>query len=188
MASRGGVADYSGITYARIDAEDGVFWPCPHTDHPGTPRLFESAFPTPSGRARFHPVRPESPADANTDQFPLYLTTGRTLAHYQSGNQTRRIAALRDAEPEPHAQMHPSTARQAGVGHGDRVRLTTRRGSAVFTADLLPGIRPDTVFVPFHWSGEGSANALTIAALDPVSRMPAFKSCALRIEPVETPE
>ena len=184
-ASRGGTADYSGITYERIDAEDGVFWPCPSVHHPGTPRLFESAFPTPTGRAAFHATPFESPPDARSDEFPLHLTTGRVLAHYQSGNQTHRIAELRDRAPEPVAEMHPTAARQAHVAEGDRVVLRTRRGSAVFKARLVHSMREDTVFVPFHWGGEGSANRLTIAALDPTSRMPAFKTCAVRVETLE---
>jgi assimilatory nitrate reductase catalytic subunit len=182
-ATRGGKADYSGITYERIDAADGIFWPCPDVDHPGTPRLFEHTFPTATGRAKFHATPPEPMPEARTDEFPLHLTTGRTLAQYQSGSLTRRIAELNAAAPEPVAEMHPSAARTAGVSEGDPVTLTTRRGSAVFTARLVRTIRPDTVFVPFHWSGTGSANTLTIAALDPISRMPSFKTCAVRIEP-----
>ena len=120
-ATEGGVADYSGISYARIDAEDGVFWPCPAADHPGTPRLFAEAFPTPSGRARFHAVQQQPPADERNATYPLHLTTGRVLAHYQSGTQTRHIAQLNDLMPEPLAELHPITARLSHVANGDRV-------------------------------------------------------------------
>ena len=96
-ASAGGVADYSGITYERIKREDGVFWPCPGEQHPGTPRMFLDRFATPDGRARFHPIEFRGPAEEPDHEFPLYLTTGRMMAQYQSGTQTRRIAALRDA-------------------------------------------------------------------------------------------
>ena len=98
-ATAGGVADYSGISYARIDAEDGVFWPCTAADHPGTPRLFVERFPTPSGRARFHAVQHQPPADERNATYPLHLTTGRVLAHYQSGhaNATHRPAQRLDA-------------------------------------------------------------------------------------------
>jgi assimilatory nitrate reductase catalytic subunit len=187
-ASRGGPADYSGITYERIDAEDGVFWPCPAIDHPGTPRLFESSFPTASGRAMFHATPFEAPPDPRDDEFPLHLTTGRVLAQYQSGNQTDRIAELHDRAPEPIAELHPAAASRAGVMEGDRVMLRTRRGSAVFKARLVRSMREDTVFVPFHRGGEGSANTLTIAALDPTSRMPAFKTCAVRVQAAAEPE
>jgi assimilatory nitrate reductase catalytic subunit len=182
-ASAGGVADYSGITYEKIDANDGVFWPCPSLEHPGTPRLFASGFPTPGGRARFHAVRHQPPAEEPDTEYPLYLTTGRVLAHYQSGAQTRRVARLGDLVPEPIAEIHPSTARQYGLSEGDMVTLATRRGSSQFRIKITNGIRPDTIFVPFHWGGNQSANRLTNPALDPTSRMPEFKVCAVRIEP-----
>jgi assimilatory nitrate reductase catalytic subunit len=181
-ATRGGIADYSGMSYERIDREGGVFWPCPSEDHPGTPRLFEDAFPTASGRARFHAVEHDGPSEVPDESFPLYLTTGRLLARYQSGNQTRRVPQLTDAAPEPIAEMHPQLATRHGLANGEQVALQTRRGSAVFICRITPDIRPDTVFVPFHWPDEGSANRLTNDALDPVSRMPEFKVCAARIQ------
>ena len=182
-ASAGGVADYSGITYDKIEASQGVFWPCPSADHPGTPRLFTDRFPTPSGKARFHPVRHRPAAEEPDDEFPLYLTTGRILAHYQSGTQTRRIGHLQEMAPEALVEMHPTTAQRYGVADGDRLTLTTRRGSANFKARLTPGIRTDTLFAPFHWGGSQSVNRLTNPALDPISRMPEFKVCAVRIDP-----
>ena len=181
-ATAGGAADYSGITYERIDREGGVFWPCPSEDHPGTPRLFAERFPTASGRARFCAAHPPGPAEAPDADFPLFLTTGRVLAHYQSGTQTSRVPELRERAPEPTAEVHPLLARQHGLRAGDSVRLRTRRGEASFRVKLAPGIRHDTVFVPFHWGGLRSANRLTNPALDPVSRMPEFKVCAVRIE------
>jgi assimilatory nitrate reductase catalytic subunit len=181
-ATRGGPADYSGISYERIDREGGVFWPCPSGEHPGSPRLFEHSFPTPSGRARFHAIEHQGPAEVPDDQFPLYLTTGRLLAHYQSGTQTRRIAALMDMSPQPIAEMHPQLAKRHGLSDGAAVVVRTRRGSATFVSRITRDIRPDTVFVPFHWPGDSSANRLTNDALDPTSRMPEFKVCAARIE------
>ncbi len=189
-ASRGGPADYSGLTYERLDAEDGVFWPCGATDGPGTPRLFMDRFPTATGRARFHAVSHQPPAEDRDASYPLYLTTGRVLAQYQSGTQTRRIAELNESAPEPMAEMHPTAARLARVSNGERVTLTTRRGAATFTVKVTRAIREDTVFVPFHWGGEQSVNRLTNPALDPTSRMPEFKVCAVRVEPFrsEAPE
>jgi len=181
-ATAGGVADYSGITYERIVAEDGVFWPCPDGRHPGTPRLFLETFPTPSGRAKFHPVEFHPPAEEPDTEFPFYLTTGRVMAHYQSGTQTRRIPMLMEASPGAAVQIHPSMALTYGIQEGAEVRLTSRRGSAVFSAQLTSSIRMDTLFVPFHFAGEGSANLLTNPALDPVSRMPEFKICAVRLD------
>jgi assimilatory nitrate reductase catalytic subunit len=105
------------------------------------------------------------------------------MAQYQSGTQTRRIAALQEIAPEPRVQMHPATARRIGAADRETVTLTTRRGSAPFALEVSAAIREDTVFVPFHWGGEQSINRLTNAALDPISRMPEFKVCAVRAEP-----
>ncbi len=104
------------------------------------------------------------------------------MAQYQSGTQTRRVAALMQAAPRAFVQIHPSMARTYGVLDGDEVRLTTRRGTALLAAQLTPTIRMDTLFVPFHFPGAGRANLLTNPALDPVSRMPEFKVCAVRLE------
>jgi assimilatory nitrate reductase catalytic subunit len=181
-ASAGGPADYSGITYEKIAANNGVFWPCPAEDHPGTPRLFTERFHTPNGKARFHAVRHQPPAEEPDADYPLYLTTGRVMAQYQSGTQTRRIAQLQAIAPEPLAEIHPTMARRYGVADGDPITLQTRRGAASFRVKVTPNIREDTVFVPFHWGGVQAANRLTNPALDPVSRMPEFKVCAVKIE------
>ncbi|RSM70025.1 nitrite reductase [Kibdelosporangium aridum] len=180
-ASAGGIADYNGISYERIDREQGVFWPCPSNDHPGTPRLFTERFATPDGRARFVPVEQRDPAEAPDRDYPCVLTTGRTMQQYQSGTQTRRTPTLAAAVPEPCAELHPDLARRYGVADGDLVELRSRRGRGVFRAVVTDGVRPDTVFAPFHWGGSSSANALTNPVLDPLSRMPAFKSCAVSI-------
>ena len=132
-------------------------------------------------RARFHAIE-QIPGRVPDEQFPLYLTTCRVLAHYQSGTQTRRVAQLLDAAPEPIAEIHPHLANRHGLTDGAPVVLRTRRGSARFVSRVTADIRPDTVFVPFHWSGESSANRVTNDALDPVSRMPEFKVCAARID------
>ena len=182
-ATSGGIADYSGMTYERVESDAGLHWPCPSVDHSGTPRLFADRFPTPSGRARFHAVAHQEPADVRNSEFPLYLTTGRVLAQYQSGTQTRRVAKLHEIASEPMVQMHPATARRIGVGNRTPVMLTTRRGAAPFATELTASIREDTLFVPFHWGGLKSINRLTNAALDPVSHMPEFKVCAVRAEP-----
>ncbi len=181
-ASAGGPADYAGITWERIEAEDGVFWPCPDPGRPGTARLFVETFPTQDGRARFLPVEHRTAAEDLDETFDVYLTTGRVLAHYQSGAQTRRVPALTDVVPECFVEVHPLLASRAGILDGERVRVVSRRGVAVARARLTHDIRPDTVFMPFHWGGEASANLVTNDALDPVSGMPEFKVCAVRLE------
>jgi assimilatory nitrate reductase catalytic subunit len=184
-ASAGGVADYSGITYEKIEANQGVFWPCPSEDHPGTKRLFQDRFPTLTGRARFNVIRHQSPAEVPSPDYPLYLTTGRVLAQYQSGTQTQRVAQLCEIAPAAQVEIHPSTAKSYGLVNGETAKLTTRRGSALFTVKVTASIREDTVFVPFHWSDQQSVNRLTSSALDPTSKMPEFKVCAVRIERFE---
>ena len=104
------------------------------------------------------------------------------LRHYQSGTQTRRVMPLREAEPEPYVELHPRLAVRHGIEDGALIELTSRRGTATGRARVTADIRPDTVFMPFHWGGRGAANLLTNPALDPASRMPEFKVCAVRLE------
>ncbi|MFF8712846.1 molybdopterin oxidoreductase family protein [Streptomyces sp. NPDC015184] len=181
-ASAGGPADYSGISYRRIEAEQGVFWPCPAEDHPGTPRLFLDRFATPDGRAHFAPVTHRPAAEQPDGDYPLLLTTGRVLSQYQSGAQTRRVPGLNRAAPGPFVELHPRLAARLGVSDGEPLVVTSRRGRATAPARVTGAIRPDTVFMPFHWAGAGRANTLTNPVLDPVSRMPEFKVCAVRVE------
>ncbi|NYH43414.1 assimilatory nitrate reductase catalytic subunit [Micromonospora jinlongensis] len=180
-ASAGGIADYAGISWARIDGDDGVWWPCPTEDGPDTPRLFAERFATPDGRARFHPVDHRPAAEEVCSTYPLHFTTGRVLAQYQSGTQTRRVPALRRAAPEAFVELHPDLAARLGIDDGDPVRVTSRRGELCAPARLSTGIRPDTVFAPFHYPGAGRANSVTNDAVDPISGMPEFKICAVRV-------
>ncbi len=180
-ASSGGAADYGGIGMERIEREQGVFWPCPDEAHPGTPRLFLERFAHDDGRARFSAVQRRASAEEPDRDYPLHLTTGRVLSHYQSGAQTRRVPELHAAEPEAFVEIHPDTAAMAGIRQGGAARLATRRGSAMFRARLTRDIRRDTLFVPFHWGGASSANLLTNDAIDPVSKIPEYKVCAVQL-------
>ncbi|GAC1442815.1 MAG: molybdopterin oxidoreductase family protein [Mycobacteriales bacterium] len=181
-ASAGGPADYAGISPARLSAGEALYWPCPSETAPGTPRLFLDRFATPDGRARFVAVDQPDPAEPLDAAFPLYLTTGRVAMHYQSGAQTRRVPALNDTAPNAFVEVHPHLAGRLGICDGERVKVSTRRGEAFLRTRVSEAIRPDTVFVPFHWAGKQRANTLTDPALDPVSKMPAFKVCAARID------
>ncbi|CAM5716256.1 Nitrite reductase OS=Streptomyces alboniger OX=132473 GN=CP975_11080 PE=4 SV=1 [Streptomyces alboniger] len=154
--------------------------------HPGTPRLFLDRFATPDGRARFVAVSHRAIAEEPDDEYPVLLTTGRVVAQYQSGAQTRRVDELNAAAPGPFVELHPRLAERLGAVEGDPVAVVSRRGRAVAPARITTTIRPDTVFMPFHWPGEGRANTLTNPALDPTSRMPEFKACAVRLEAVES--
>ncbi len=191
-ASAGGIADYSGITYERLEREHGVFWPCPAEDHPGTPRLFEPGsdnpiakgsgpFYFPDGKARFH-VAPYTPPAEDVDaEYPLMLTTGRVVSQFLSGTQTRRIGPLVEQYPEPRIEMHPRLAGKLGLEDGDWATVESRRGACTLRVQVVATIRPDTVFVPYHWAGERSINQVTIAAQDPISKIPEFKVCAARV-------
>ncbi len=181
--SKGGRVDYYGITYDRLSREHGVFWPCPDLRHPGTPRLYEGGrFYHPDGKARFHAVEYKPPAEDVDDDYPVILTTGRVVSQYLSGTQTRRIGPLLRQYPDPLLELHPRLASGLGVRTGDRVRVVSRRGSVTLSCQVVKSIRPDTVFIPYHWPGEKSANRLTIRALDPLAKIPEFKVCAVRLE------
>jgi assimilatory nitrate reductase catalytic subunit len=199
-ASKGGVADYSGITYEKVDEQLGVFWPCysddPRTgaavDHRGTPRLFERGsynpvakgngpFYFPDGKARFNVAEYRLPVDDVSDEYPIFLTTGRVVSQFLSGTQTRRIGPLVKQYPEPRIEMHPRLAEKLGIVHGDWTTAETRRGTITLKAMIVTTIRPDTIFIPYHWAGPKSANQLTVAAQDPISKIPQYKVCGCRV-------
>lgn len=201
VASKGGVADYSGITYEKIEREMGVFWPCyandPATgqkldDHPGTPRLFEPGSYNPvakgagpfyfaDGKARFNVAEYRAPVDDVDAEFPIFLTTGRVVSQFLSGTQTRRIGPLVKQYPEPRIELHPRLAEKLGIVDGDWTVCETKRGEMELRAMVVTTIRPDTVFIPYHWAGPKSANRLTVAAQDPMSKIPQYKVCACRV-------
>lgn len=184
VASKGGTADYFGITYERVVKEMGVFWPCPSEDHPGTPRLWEDRkFKTPDGKAHFNPVPYREPSEVVDTEYPVVMTTGRVVSQYLSGTQTRRIGKLVDQYPQPLLEIHPKLAYHYGIKDGEQVTVKTRRGEATFPAQIVESIREDTVFIPYHWGGKQSANQLTIGTLDPVSKIPEFKVCACKLVP-----
>ncbi|MGV9991245.1 molybdopterin oxidoreductase family protein [Streptomyces sp. NPDC003374] len=239
-ATAGGVADYSGISYERLDAGEALHWPCPAGEdgaddggvdgrgaeagsgpdtnaedraaspdtgaecgadgpdagaqgtgrrgrrpHPGTPRVFLDRFAHPDGRARFAAVDHRPPAEVPDAAFPLYGTTGRVLAQYQSGAQTRRVPELVAAAPEAVVEIHPDTARRFGLADGQLAEVTSAHGTVRARVRATRGVRADTVFVPFHYPGAARANLFTGDALDPRSRMPEFKVSAVRVTPAD---
>ena len=180
-ATAGAAADYAGITYERLDAGDVLHWPCPSTDHPGTPRLFAERFAHPDGKARMVAVSYRPSAEPVDAEYPVWFTTGRHREHYNTGNQTRRLKGLAERRPEARLQVHPTLARAMNLREGDWVTVESRRAEVRFRVELSEDIRPDTVFAPIHWGGDAAANLLTNPALDPISRMPEFKVCAVRL-------
>jgi len=200
IASKGGVADYSGMTWEKIEQNHGICWPCysedpqgnPIEDHMGTPRLFEPGSWNPvakgagpfyfsDGKARFNVAEYIPPTEEADEEFPIILTTGRVVSQFLSGTQTRRIGPLVDQYPEPRTEMHPRLAEQLGIADGDWVTTESRRGTCTLRAQVVSTIRPDTVFIPYHWAGAKSANQLTISAQDPISKIPEYKVCAVRV-------
>jgi assimilatory nitrate reductase catalytic subunit len=188
IASKGGKADYFGITYEKIDAQDGVFWPCPTMESEGTPRLFEERFAHEDGRAKFHAIEYKGAQEKPDDEYPFILTSGRVVYQYLSGNQTRRIKFLVDQCPEPYVEIHPETAMKMKINDGERVKVVSRRGEGIFPALVVRTIRPDTLFIPYHWGEDLAVNQLTNPALDPTSKIPEFKACAARIEKIHARE
>ncbi len=191
IASSGGLADYSGIDYAMLDRGEAAYWPYP-AGSTGTPRLFLDAFAHAGGRAVFTPVAPRrrtvssasaDPAAADRAGTPMTLITGRLMEHYQSGAQTRRVAALMAAQPEARLQIHPAAAAAQGIAEGDVVSISNARGEVSCRAALSTDIRPETVFLPFHFPDMESANRLTEASTDPISGMPEFKTSKVWVRP-----
>jgi assimilatory nitrate reductase catalytic subunit len=207
VASKGGVADYSGVTYEKVERQMGVFWPCysedpktgePTPDHPGTPRLFEpdsynpvakgaGPFYFPDGRARFNVAEYRTPVDDVSEEYPIFLTTGRVVSQFLSGTQTRRIGPLVKQYPEPRIEIHPRLAEKLGIANNDWATAETRRGSVTLRAMVVTTIRPDTIFIPYHWPGRKSVNQLTVAAQDPISRIPQYKVCGCRVRKADAP-
>jgi len=178
LASAGGHADYSGIDYAMLDRGEAAYWPYP-VGSTGTPRLFLDTFAHAGGKAVMTAVTPRrrrTPA-TNTDPAAKTMTliTGRLLEHYQSGAQTRRVSELLATQPEAKMQIHPAAAASMGITEGAFVSVANERGEVVCRAELSTAIRPETVFLPFHFPELESANRLTEAATDPISGMPEFK-------------
>ncbi len=188
VATKGGVSDYFGITWDKIEKNNGVCWPCPTPEHPGTPRLYENGkFGHPDGKAHFIPVDWRPSAEMPDPEYPIILTTGRVVAHFLSGTQTRRIGALIDQTPQPFCEIHPVLATKLGIADGDYVKVESRRGSVVVHAMVVKTIRPDTVFIPWHWPLDRSVNNLTVRALDPQSFIPEYKICAVRVSKADAP-
>ncbi len=184
-ATRGTVTDYYGMTWERLDAEGGLFWPCPEPGHPGTPRLFTERFAHPDGRARMFPIRFQPPAEEPNEEFPFRLTTGRVVYHYLSGTQTRRLGFLNSQAPEPWVEVHPVAAAKLGIADSERVRVRTPRGAMELPALVVPTIRPDTLFIPFHYGERAAVNQLTNPAVDPTVKIPEYKACAVRVEALD---
>ncbi len=185
-ASRGGIADYYGITYDRIRKEQGILWPCPEVKHQGTERLFEHSFATPNGKANLIPVSntSEIPKEKPCSDYPLYLTTGRIMSHYLTGVQTRKSSALAARNFESYLEIHPETAKKYEIEPNSLVAVASKRGKITVRSKISEKIRQDTVFVPFHWAEDQNVNMLVGEDLDPTCKMPGFKVSTVNIRQI----
>ena len=172
---------YGGITYDRIE-DVGLQWPCPDTSHPGTRYLHAERFPTPSGRGRFFPLTYRPPDEEPDAEYPLVLTTERSLYHYHTSTMTRRVPGLEQLRSEELVEIHPRDAAALRIASGDEVRVTSRRGEVMARALVTEVSPPGTVSMTFHFH-EAPTNVLTNAAWDPVAKIPETKVCAVRVEP-----
>lgn len=184
IASRGGVADYYGITYDRLRREGGVYWPCPSPEKTDNGMLFEQVFAHPDGRAMFIPVPSRTPQETPDEQYPLTMTNGRVLSHYLTGVQTRRSPSLAARSLDNFIEIHPRTARKFHIEDGEWVEVQSRRGSFNVRSRISDRIREDTVFVPMHWGGVQNVNRATSPELDPICKMPGFKTSTVSIQPL----
>ena len=171
----------AGLSHARLDREGGLQWPCPTPDHPGTRYLYGESFPR--GRARFIPSRQiEAAAELPDADYPFVLNTGRLLYHWHGGTLTRRVEGLLELSPRLEIAIHPSDARRLGVDTGGRLRVESRRGELVGYVRVTEAVRAGAIFIPFVKLNDSAANFLTNSAADPVSKIPEYKVCAVRLE------
>jgi predicted molibdopterin-dependent oxidoreductase YjgC len=169
---------YAGISYARID-QVGLQWPCPAKDHPGTRYLHEGRFTR--GRGLFHVIKFRPPAENPDLDYPLILSTGRTLYHYNIGNMTRKSGAIDQKEPANFVEINSADAAKFGIAAEGNARITTRRGSIVTAVRVGDRVRQGTIWMPFHFV-ESSTNLLTNDAFDNITRTAEYKCCAAKIE------
>ena len=169
---------YGGMTYERLGL-DGLQWPCPTADHPGTQFLHQAQFTR--GKGLFHAVEYLDPAEMPDEEYPYWLTTGRMFAHYHTGTMTRVSPHLDTEQKTGYVEINPEDAKTLGVNDGETVRLATRRGETEIPARISHKVVPGLLFVPFHFA-ENPANILTNSAFDPIAKIPEYKVCAVKIE------
>ena len=179
---------YGGVSYDRLEAgeEHGLQWPCPDTDHPGTPYLYDyedGAFGFEDGRARFVPADGGHPGELPDEEFPLTLTSGRVLYHWHTGQITRRVEGLMNHVGESFVEIHPETAADLGIADGEYVRVESRRGDIVVKTQVTDRVGPGTLFIPMHFAA-GAVNRLTGETFDPAAGIPEYKISSVRVEPL----
>jgi len=181
--SRGRMLDYSGMTYEKIEAQRGIQWPCAEDAETGARRLYtDGRFQYPDGKARLIPLPFVDNNERPDGDYPFWLNSGRVVEHFHTRTRTGKIGNLNKFSPTPYMEMNPDAAKSLSVEHGCYARLVSRRGDAVVLVQLTQRVPPDMVFIPFHF--HECVNRLTLGLLDPHSRQPAYKQCAVRVEAV----
>jgi len=176
------VPQYKGITYERLEQSiAGIHWPCPAEDHPGTPTMFLDKFNTPDGLGHFMVAEYKPPAEVPDEEYPYFLTTGRSIFHYHTGHMTRRTPKLLDEVPRGFVEVNPDDAAKEGIKEKDRVTLTTRRGSIEAEARVTDRVSHGLVFIPLHFPNS-LANVITNPTLDPAAKCAETKVCSVRME------
>ena len=172
---------YKGITYERLDNGCGLRWPCPTEDHPGTPVLHIGKFSR--GKGLLVPIEYRAPEEVVSKEYPIWLTTGRLLQHYHTGSMTRRTKVLNGLVPFAKAEINIADANRLNIKNGEKIKVTSRRGTIEIQAEVTKKIQEGIIFIPFHFV-EAAANQLTNDALDPIAKIPEYKVCAVKIEKI----
>jgi formate dehydrogenase major subunit len=175
---------WRGVSHELLQRRRSIQYPVPTPDSDGTAFLFADGFPTADGRAKFVPVEFLAPDELPSDAYPYVLNTGRQMYHWHTGTMTRRSEGLDSREPVPIVEVNPRDALDLGVGEGDQVRVTSRRGSILIGVRLSERQARGQIFIPMHFR-EAAANLLTNPQLDPYARIAAFKISAVRVEAVQ---
>jgi len=173
---------YGGMNYDRLGAQ-GLCWPCPTADHPGTKFLHKDRFVR--GKGLFHAIDYRPPAETPDEQYPFWLTTGTMYSHYLTATMTRRCGSLNRECEEAYMEIHPADAGKLNINHGDLLEVISIRGAILPRATLTERVSPGTIFIPLNFL-ENPANRLTNAALDPISKTPEYKVCSAKIKVVES--
>ena len=169
---------YAGMSYARL-AANGLQWPCPTPEHPGTVFLHKDRFSR--GKGAFTAIDYKAPAEVVDGAYPMWLSTGRSFAHYHSGTMTRVSPSLHQEVPEGYVEISPVDAKSMAIKDGERVKVSSRRGEIQIKARISGKVNRGVVFIPFHFA-ETAANVLTNSAYDPVAKIPEYKVCAVKVE------
>ncbi|HED52067.1 MAG TPA: nitrate reductase, partial [Gammaproteobacteria bacterium] len=182
--SKGRLLDISGMSYDKIEQQRGLQWPCRDGDETGSQRLYtDGVFQYPGGKAKLIPLPFVDNNERPDDEYPLWLNSGRVVEHFHTRTRTGKVGNQNKFSPTPYMEMNPDAAAELGVEHGEYARLVSRRGDAIVMVQCTQRVPRNMIFVPFHY--HECVNRISLGLLDPYSRQPAFKQCAVRVEPVE---